>query len=584
MVKADGGEPVGVEMKWAGINGSCDIFECCYKAGEPGLYFYWFEVETSDGLKYICRDSRGFGNISLNKKEGFQLSVFDPEFKTPDWLKGGVMYQIFPDRFCAEGHFPENLPSGRILLDQWGGLPVQSDNGKYCGNSYFGGNFKGIISKLPYLKSLGITVIYLNPIFESHSYHRYHTADFMKADPLLGDREDFKKLCENALKYGIRVILDGVFSHTGADSVYFNLYGRYPEPGAYQSLQSKYSKWYDFEHWPDKYRCWWDIVDLPEVNEETPSYLSFITGKNGVIDYWQSCGTSGWRIDVADELPDKFIESLRERVKHIDPQAIVIGEVWEDASNKISYNERRRYFRGGQLDSVMNYPWRTAVINYVKTSKGEELSESIMTILENYPKQSVDVLMNILGTHDTQRLITEFAGESSLCRSISWKQQTKLSDEQRTLGVLLVKLACVIQFFLPGVPCIYYGDEAGAQGYEDPFNRQCFPWGSEDTELLEWYSRLSAVRSSCSALKQGGVRLLEDSMGLFIFSRTDEKGADAVIIAVNAGNSNLIASEKIAPCGKLCISCGGAAIESGELYLPAKSCAVIGFGQWASDG
>jgi glycosidase len=582
MVKADGGKSVGVDMIWAGIKGSCDVFECKYKASGHGLYFYWFEIGTLQGNFYICRDSKGTGKLYYDKKELFQLSVFDPDFTTPDWLKGGVMYQIFPDRFCRQGDFPDNLPTGRELLENWGELPLQIDS-KYFGNLYFGGNFKGIVSKLPYLKSLGITVIYLNPIFESHSNHRYHTADYMKIDPLLGRTEDFEELCADALQYGIRIIIDGVFSHTGADSVYFNRYGRYSEPGAYQTKQSKYFEWYDFDCWPDKYRCWWNIIDLPEVNEETPSYKSFITGESGVVEHWLNCGASGWRLDVADELPDKFIESLRERVKLVDPQAVVIGEVWEDASNKVSYSERRHYFEGGQLDSVMNYPWRNAVLNFIRTGNAEDITEPIMTILENYPKQCVDVLMNHLGSHDTERLITGLAGENSTGRGNLWKQSTQLKADQHVLGIVLEKLACAIQFFLPGVPCVYYGDEAGAEGYGDPFNRQCFPWGREDINLFEWYRSLSEQRSACPAMKQGGYRQIEAQGGLFIFARTDENGEDAVVCAVNADDKNVKAVEKLTLGARICLSCGGVSLDGGILSLSAKSCAIIGIGQWSDE-
>jgi glycosidase len=573
----DGGGQTVTELNRTAAKDNFDIFECEYSAGEPGLYFYSFELETQYGRRYICPITRGTGELFNDKQRLFQLTVFDPEFKTPSWLKGGVMYQIFPDRFCRMGEFPAALPEGRELLDYWGDLPAQHEGGKYCGNLYFGGNFKGIASKLDYLKSIGITSIYLNPIVESHSYHRYHTADYMKTDPLLGSTEDFKDFCSLARDRGISVIIDGVFSHTGADSIYFNRYGRYSEPGAYQSKDSKYYEWYDFENWPDKYRCWWDIIDLPNVDEVNPSYLSFITGKNGVAEHWLNSGASGWRLDVADELPDGFLDALRARVKQSDPNAVIIGEVWEDASNKISYGQRRRYLQGAQLDSVMNYPWRGGIIDYLTKGDCGSLAESIMSILENYPKQSVDTLMNILGTHDTARLITCLAGERGDGKNIEWKQNTRLNEWQRALGLSLVRLAGAIQFFLPGVPCVYYGDEVGMEGYEDPFNRQCFPWGHEDSGLLDWFSALAKLRSSCPAMKQGGYRQLEARGGLFAFSRTGENGCDEVICAVNAGGG----FDKMPIDGRLCLSFGGAELHDNQLELPQKSCAIIAIGNWA---
>lgn len=574
-----GGEQIVTVADWLGISGSCDIYTCEYTPQKPGLYFYWFEASTAQGCLYVCHEAAGIGNIFYERKELFQLTVFDPSFKTPDWIKGGVIYQIFPDRFYREGSFlTENVPNDRTLLEDWGSLPPQG-GGKYCGKCYFGGNFKGITKKLPYLKTLGVTTIYLNPIFESHSYHRYHTADFMKTDSLLGNTQDFSDLCKAAKDCGIRIILDGVFSHVGSDSIYFNLYGRYREQGAYQSKESKYYDWFDFKKWPDEYRSWWGVADLPEVKEENPSYSNFITGENGVAEHWLNCGASGWRLDVADELPDKFLENLRKRVKQCNPDNIIVGEVWEDASNKISYGNRRHYLEGEQLDSVMNYPWRNGIIEYLKKHEASYIEEAVMSILEHYPKQSVDVLMNMLGTHDTIRILTCLTGESSAWKDTAWKQYTHLSPDQRAQGLKLMHFAASIQFFLPGVPCIYYGDEAGMEGYEDPFNRQCYPWGNEDTNLLEWYRSLSAIRSACPAMKAGSYRSVAVHGGLYAFARTDEKGEDSIVCAVNLGDTH----EKIYTGGRLCTSFGEASFDDGNMFLPPWSCAIAGIGDWVNN-
>ncbi len=577
MIEKDAGEPVSVKMQWESINESNDIFACEYTSAEAGLYFYWFEAETPAGLKYICLEAHGKGNLSLEKGDLFQQTVYDASYKTPQWLKGGVMYQIFPDRFCKKGEPPKEQPQGRVLLDEWGELPSQSVEGGYCSNYYFGGNIEGIISKLPYLQSLGVTTIYMNPIFESHAYHRYNTADYMKIDSLLGDDEDFKNLCTKAEELGIKIILDGVFSHTGADSIYFNMFDRYPQLGAYQSKESKYYSWYDFEEWPDEYRCWWGFKELPEVNEKEPDFFDFITGKDGVAQHWLNLGASGWRLDVTDELPDELIDKLRKSVKQANPESILIGEVWEDASNKISYGERRRYLEGSQLDSVMNYPWRSAVINYIKTGEASELADSVLTILENYPKETVDVLMNLLGSHDTIRLITCFAGENQIGKSLEWKQYTRMTPERRTTGLTLVRLASTIQYTLPGVPCVYYGDEAGFEGYEDPFNRQCYIWGEEDKSLIDWFSKLGALRAACPVLKTGEYRQIVAEHSLFAFER--KEGSDTITVVVNAG----LSAVSIPVQGRLCLSFDGTSISDGVLSLPSFSCAILGSGDWVKN-
>lgn len=576
MIGTDPGHAEGADLAPCGSDGPDEVYALSFAAGEAGLYFYWFEVETPAGSAFISDDAHSAGGLSRRKAKPFQQSVFDPGYKTPDWLSGGVMYQIFPDRFCRSGGPDWNRAGDRKLIGDWGGVPPMSGDDGYCSDCFFGGNLAGIEEKLPYLKSLGVTAIYLNPIFEAPSYHRYNTADYMKLDPLLGTDGDFRRLCEKARESGMGVILDGVFSHTGADSVYFNRYGRYPDRGAFQSKDSPYFSWYGFEIWPDLYRCWWEFRELPELNGRDPDFLEFLTGEGGVVRHWLELGAKGWRLDVADELPDKLIERLRLSVKAAGKENAVIGEVWEDASNKISYGERRHYLEGRQLDSVMNYPWRSAIINYITGGEAGELDEAVMSILENYPKETVDVLMNVLGSHDTMRLITSFAGESPVAKSFEWKRDTRLTPEQRELGLVLVRLASAVQYLLPGFPCVYYGDEAGFEGYEDPFNRLCYMWGEEDAGLVGWYRRLGALRRACPALKTGAYRTLAARGGLFSFERREK--ADAVAIALNSGTGE----ERTAIPGKLLLSYGGAKLAAGEVILPPQSCAVMGSGPWAA--
>lgn len=482
----------------------CFVYSCDYSPRYSDVHYYYFSYTTNGMRNYIKKVNCHEGDV----KDGglFQLTVYESDYNTPDFLKGGVMYQIFPDRFCKSDKVHENIPYGRVLRDDWNGTPFYKPdhNGHVWNNDYFGGDFAGIQSKLQYFSNLGVTCIYLNPIFESHENHRYNTADYMKADPLLGTNDDFEELCKEAKKYGISVILDGVFSHTGADSRYFNKFGRYTdEAGAYQSKESKYYEWYSFINYPETYEAWWGIDTLPNVWENNESYTEFICGDEGVLHYWLSKGAAGFRLDVADELPDKFLINLRKSVKKFGEDKIVIGEVWEDASNKESYGIKRRYLLGEQLDSVMNYPFREAIINFVKGGTPRDFIYSIMTILENYPKPSIDVLMNFVSTHDIERAINRLAGDYCDDKSKDWMAERYLTLEQYEKGKNMLKTALALMFFLPGVPSIYYGDEAGLQGYKDPFNRRCYPWGNEDFELISYVSELSRVRKSIPNMKSG---------------------------------------------------------------------------------
>ena len=481
----------------------CFSYSAEYNARYTDVHYYYFSY-TEQGIRhYIKRVNCHEGMIDHG--ELFQLTVYSSDYQTPDFLKGGIMYQIFPDRFCKSGKVHENVPDDRIIRDDWGGTPLYKpdQNGHVWNNDYFGGDLEGIKSKLPYLEELGVTCIYRNPIFESHENHRYNTADYMKVDPLLGTNDDFEDLCKEAERYGISIILDGVFSHTGADSVYFNKFGRYDSVGAYQSKESKYYDWYSFINFPDTYEAWWGIDTLPNVNENNEKYTNFICGDDGVLHYWLSKGAAGFRLDVADELPDQFLNNLRKSVKKFSQDKIVIGEVWEDASNKESYGVKRRYLLGYQLDSVMNYPFREAIISFLKGGNVKNFINSIMTIVENYPKPTVNTLMNFVSTHDIERAINRLGGENCEGKSKDWQAERYLTAEEYERGKNLLKAAFALIYFLPGVPSIYYGDEAGLQGYKDPFNRRCYPWGNEDKELIEYVKNLGKIRKIIPNLKEG---------------------------------------------------------------------------------
>ncbi len=522
-------------MFWCGMteDQSQEFWECHFSPETRGLYHYFFEVETKRGTIQITRHHHASSELN-NYGNWWQQTVYAKDLETPDWPAGGVMYQIFPDRFYASGKVKRNVPKDRWFHEDWLDEPSwrPDKNGEVTNSDYFGGDLKGIQQKLPYLQSLGVTCIYLNPIFEAHSNHRYNTADYSKIDPLLGTEADFKALCREAQKLGIHIILDGVFSHTGSDSVYFNQKGRYKEPGAYQSKESRYYPWYSFYNWPNGYESWWNFPTLPNVRETNPEYDSFINGDGGIVQKWLQAGASGWRLDVADELPDPFIDSLYASVKRKDRDALVLGEVWEDASNKTAYGISRRYLLGGQLDSVMNYPFCNAILGFLTGARTEDMMEVILNILENYPKPIIRLLMNHIGTHDTTRAITMLAGEPMNCRGREWQCEAHLTPEEWALGIRKLKVASMMQFTLPGIPCIYYGDEAGVEGYQDPFNRTGYPWGREHQELVEWYRRLGKMRSEHPVFKGVDFHPIIVTEGIMAYTRRCE--TEEILVILNS--------------------------------------------------
>ena len=385
ILSSDCGESRTYPMEWERMEGEHEEWwSVTFAAEKQGLYWYRFSLLSNDGGGMITKFENSTGRISA-EGESFQLTVYSKDFETPEWIKGSVIYQIFPDRFCFSGEKKKNVPADRVMRSDWGGKPMwQPDGeGRISQYDYFGGDFKGIEQKLGYLESLGVGCIYLNPIFEAHSNHRYDTADYEKTDILLGDEKDFESLCTQAEKHGIKIVLDGVFSHTGSDSRYFNREKRYGDEGAYNSPDSPYSDWYKFRNYPDDYECWWGVDILPEICEENDGYIAYIAGENGILRKWLRLGASGWRLDVADELPDKFLDALRRAVKAEKNDAYILGEVWEDATNKFRHGGRRRYLLGGQLDSVMNYPFANAILTFMRYGVAESFMETVVSIVRD---------------------------------------------------------------------------------------------------------------------------------------------------------------------------------------------------------
>lgn len=519
-----------VEMRFEKSENGFSVYTADYVFDAAGIYYYRFEMRNRDGVWYYGRGENGESVCGENLPE-WQLTVYKSSYKTPDFAKGNIIYHIFVDRFNrADG---VKTKRKYRLHESFSESPeVVSADGKYYADDFFGGNFNGIREKLDYLEELGVGIIYLSPIFKAFSNHRYDTGDYLKVDELLGTEDDFKRLLDAAHEKGMKIILDGVFNHSGADSLYFNKFGTYDSLGAYQSKSSPYYDWYYFKKFPDEYACWWGCDNVPDLNKSNKDYRALVFGKNGVVEKWQKLGADGWRLDVVDELPIDFVNLLIKKIKSVNKDALVIGEVWEDASTKVSYGELRPYLLGDQLDGTMNYPFMNAIIAYVRDGDEKFFKDTVQSILENYPKETVYCLMNSLGTHDTVRIINALSDVRAHGWSKTHKLGYKLPDSEYEKAKKKLYLASVLQFTLPGIPSIFYGDEAGLQGFDDPINRRPYPWGSEDKEILAHYKKLGRIRRENRAVFSGGFNM-RDENGLVAYERAS--GDDEILIAVNAG-------------------------------------------------
>ena len=519
-----------VEMRFEKSENGFSVYTADYVFDAAGIYYYRFEMRNRDGVWYYGRGENGESVCGENLPE-WQLTVYKSSYKTPDFAKGNIIYHIFVDRFNrADG---VKTKRKYRLHESFSESPeVVSADGKYYADDFFGGNFNGIREKLDYLEELGVGIIYLSPIFKAFSNHRYDTGDYLKVDELLGTEDDLKRLLDAAHEKGMKIILDGVFNHSGADSLYFNKFGTYDSLGAYQSKSSPYYDWYYFKKFPDEYACWWGCDNVPDLNKSNKDYRALVFGKNGVVEKWQKLGADGWRLDVVDELPIDFVNLLIKKIKSVNKDALVIGEVWEDASTKVSYGELRPYLLGDQLDGTMNYPFMNAIIAYVRDGDEKFFKDTVQSILENYPKETVYCLMNSLGTHDTVRIINALSDVRAHGWSKTHKLGYKLPDSEYEKAKKKLYLASVLQFTLPGIPSIFYGDEAGLQGFDDPINRRPYPWGSEDKEILAHYKKLGRIRRENRAVFSGGFNM-RDENGLVAYERAS--GDDEILIAVNAG-------------------------------------------------
>ncbi len=514
------------------------LYECELKLpAEPGLLWYFFIAEDYDGRTWFFGNAAdglgGAGMTTDTQPAGYQVTVYDPAYATPEWMRQGMMMQIMVDRFFCEGERDvRNLPPASYYHVHWDDDPALIINddkyGDNCNNDYFGGNLRGVMAKLDYIQSLGVTALYFNPVFKARSNHKYNTGDYMTIDPSFGTEDDFRALCAECARRGMRVVLDGVFSHTGSDSLYFNRDGHYGPGGAYNDPESPYRQWYRFRHWPDDYECWWNFKTLPNVHEETESYQDYIIrNDDSVTAHWIRAGASGWRLDVADELPMEFIRRIRKRIRQEKGDAALIGEVWEDPTNKIAYGEMRCYSLGDTLDSCMNYPLRDAIMDFLRChTDAFSFVRRLENLRENMPTPFFYSEMNLLGSHDTPRAISVLADIGDMAPDRVYRHPFMMSPEDYDRGRRRMIAAWQLICALPGMPCLYYGDEAGLTGMADPYNRATYPWGHEDKALVETYRKIMTDRMKTPALRTGDMRLSAIGADVVLVERHITGGAD----------------------------------------------------------
>ena len=482
------------------------------------LEYYFILIDGYDRLYYGNNNDHlgGIGQIYTYNPVPYQITVYKKSF-VPNWYKEGVIYQILIDRFY-NGNENNNINSPKknsFIYGRWSDTPmyIRDNRGKIIRWDFYGGNLKGIIKKMDYIKSLGVSIIKLSPVFKSPSCHKYDIADYEIVDEMFGSNDEFKELCEVAKSKGIKIILDIVLSYTSSDSKYFNRFGNYDEIGAYNSPNSKFYNWYKFIQYPYKYESWWGIDGRPNVDSMNKEYIDYIVNnKNSIINRWIGFGISGWNLNVIDELPDEFIELIRKKINKIDKNIALLGDIWEDASNKISYSIRRKYLQGDEVHAATNYPLRESLINFIKGYiKSDRFKQKVMSLYENYPRESFYGNINVIGTNDTERILT-------------------VLDE----NILLLRLLVVLQFTLPGVPLICYGDEAGLKGGKEPDNRKSYPWGKENKELIDFYHKIINIRNEENGLKKGNLIIFETDPDVFAFERNYEN--EKIVVLVNTSN------------------------------------------------
>jgi cyclomaltodextrinase / maltogenic alpha-amylase / neopullulanase len=504
-------------------DGGRERWSATQRFADVGIYGYWFEAEVGD-RKFVLQNNttalhwtreKGVGGLAsvaplpakTNGIRRFRQTVYAADFQVPAWAADAVYYYVFPDRF-RNGDKSNDPQPGRDRYQNhdvefhknWNDKPYRPGSGDgsdaVYNNDFFGGDLAGIIKKLDYIKALGANTIYMTPIFKAASNHKYDTADYKQVDPAFGSDADFERLTREARKRGLRVLPDTSLNHVGSDSIYFNRFSNYGESGAFQNgkinAASPYASWFSFDatqlEADKQFKGWVGVGDLPELNKASPAFRQFAYGAaDSVMKLWLDRGASGWRMDVVPWVPDDFWREWRKAIKTHKPDAITVAETWFDAS---------KYFLGDMFDSTMNYIFRNAVLDYVGGGKAQDLVNQLEHLREAYPPPAFSALMNLVSSHDQARALYV----------LGWKDDVA-DPTTITLAKQRLRLATFIQMTSPGAPAIYYGDEVGVTGGEDPLNRATYPWadrgGKPDQAMLAEFQKLTQLRRDHAVLRQG---------------------------------------------------------------------------------
>lgn len=536
----------GDRLKWRAKYGFPDIgvfgYHFVVRIDEQSFVYqnnrqsiYWTRERGSNGVGLIEPDLGERNRPSIRR---FRHTVFAKDFVVPSWARDVVYYYVFPERFRNGDKSNDPKPGRDTYQDKgvefhanWNDRPYKPKTGDgsddVYNNDFFGGDLAGIIEKLDYIKDLGANTIYMTPVFQAPSNHKYDTADYKKVDPAFGTNADFETLTREAAKRGIRVIPDTSLNHTGADSIYFDRYKKYASKGAFEGAKvqadSPYASWYKFDTTqkePNKqFKGWVDISDLPELDKSSKSFREFAYGANdSVMKLWLDRGAAGWRMDVAPWVPDDFWREWRRAIKTHKPDALTVAETWFDSS---------KYFLGDTFDSTMNYIFRNTVMDYAAGGNAKTLYQNLELIREVYPPQAHFALMNLLSTHDAARALHNFGYDHDT------KDEAKIALAKRKL-----LLAVFFQMTYPGAPTIYYGDEVGVTGGDDPYNRQTYPWadtgGKPDMALHAEFKRLIKMRHDHDVLRHGALSApLYADENVIVLLRT--LGNVTAVIAMNNG-------------------------------------------------
>lgn len=551
-------EMARVPMKKVAARDGRERWTASHRFDAVGVYGYWFEAQIG-GRRFVFQNNADTVYWTREKGSGgagaaadrpqvassirrYRQTVYDPAFKVPAWAPDIVYYYVFPERFRNGDRRNDPRPGGSRPQDRfhegsvefharWNERPFRPGTGDGSdtrhNNDFFGGDLAGLIQKLDYIRDLGANTIYMTPVFQAASNHKYDTADYRRIDPGFGTDADFSRLTREAKKRGIRVIPDTSLNHTGADSVYFDRYGNHKSQGAFEGGRvqpgSPYASWYRFDPsqpTPDRQYKGWGGPDLPELDKASPPLRRYFYGdRDAVMKRWLDRGASGWRMDVVPWVADDFWREWRAAIKQHQPDALTVAETWFDAS---------KYFLGDMFDSTMNYIFRNAVLDYAAGGKAEVMVANLEHLREAYPPQAHHALMNLLSSHDQARSLHHFG----------WHDDTRdpavvARAKQR------LKLAVLFQMTYPGAPTVYYGDEVGVTGGDDPYNRATYPWadlgGRPDRALLAEFRKLIGLRKQHHVLRRGSLAapLHADAQVVVLVRRLGQRWA---LTATNNGD------------------------------------------------